>query len=386
MRYRKQRSPVKVRHCPATVKLLSEAVEGKSGRLIYMRLPVLEGRAVREVGEPHLRPTLLSPAIFGGRTMSINSIRHFRGVTRRTFIAVGASVLLFAACGTSDQSASNTVADTVAEASSDTAVPEVSTNKIVSLSATATEMIYAIGAEDQLVAVDNYSNYPEAAASFETKIDAAQPSAEAIAALDATVVLLAYDPGNLQTQLEALGITVWTGAAATSFDDSYKQITELGELTGKTAEAEALVSSMKADIETAVSSMELPDAPVSYFYELDNTYYSVTSNTFVGQIMSQFKLQNIADLAEAGNDYPQLSQEAIISANPQMIFLADTKCCQQDAQSVAARPGWNKIDAVTNGNVVELDDDVASRWGPRVVDLVKQVAAAVTKFVETSKK
>jgi iron complex transport system substrate-binding protein len=299
---------------------------------------------------------------------------------------VGASVLLFAACGTSDQSAVKTVADTVAEASSDSAVPEVSTNKIVSLSATATEMLYAIGAEDQLVAVDNFSNYPEAAASFENKIDASQPSAEAIAALDATAVLLAYDPGNLQTQLEALGITVWTGAVATSFDDSYKQITELGELTGKTAEAEALVTAMKADIETAVSSMELPDAPISYFYELDNTYFSVTSNTFVGQIMSQFNLQNIADLAEAGNNYPQLSQEAIISANPQLIFLADTKCCQQDAKTVAARPGWNKIDAVTNGNVVELDDDLASRWGPRVVDLVKQVAAAVAKFVETSKK
>ena len=318
--------------------------------------------------------------------MSMKSIRQFRGVARRTFLAVGASALLFAACGNSDQSAADTVADTVAEASSDTAVSEVSTNKIVSLSATATEMLYAIGAQDQLVAVDNYSNYPEAAASFENKIDASQPSAEAIAALDATVVLLAYDPGNLQTQLEALGITVWTGAAATSFDDSYKQITELGELTGKSTEAEALVASMKSDIETAVSSMELPDAPVSYFYELDNTYFSVTSNTFVGQIMSQFMLQNIADTAEAGNDYPQLSQEAIISANPQLVFLADTKCCQQDAKSVAARPGWNKIDAVAKGNVVELDDDVASRWGPRVVDLVKQVAAAVAKFVETSKK
>jgi iron complex transport system substrate-binding protein len=317
--------------------------------------------------------------------MSIHSIRQFRVVSRRTFLAVGASVLLFAACGTSDQSAVNTVADTVAEASSDTAVPEVPTNKIVSLSATATEMLYAIGAEDQLVAVDNYSNYPEAAASFENKIDASQPSAEAIAALDATAVLLAYDPGNLQTQLEALGITVWTGAAATSFDDSYKQITELGELTGKTAEAEALVTSMKADIETAVSSMALPDAPISYFYELDNTYFSVTSNTFVGQIMAQFNLQNIADLAEAGNDYPQLSQEAIISANPQLIFLADTKCCQQDAKTVATRPGWDKIDAVTNGNVVELDDDVASRWGPRVVDLVKQVAGAITAYMSKLK-
>jgi iron complex transport system substrate-binding protein len=350
-----------------------------------MRLPVLEGRAVREVGEPHLRPTLLSPSIFGGRKMSIKSIRQFRGVTRRTFLAVGASALLFAACGTSDQSAANTVADTVAEVSTDTAVPEVSTNKIVSLSATATEMLYAIGAGDQLIAVDKYSNFPAQANAFEPKIDGYEPSVEAIAALEPTTVLIAFDPGSLQSQLEKLGIAVWVGAAATSFDDSYKQITELGELTGKTTEAEALVSSMKADIETAVSSMELPDAPISYFHELDNTYYSATSNTFIGQVMSLFKLENIADTAEAGNDYPQLSQEFIISANPKLVFLADTKCCQQDAKSVAARPGWNKIDAVTNGNVIELDDDVASRWGPRVVELVKQVAGAITTYMSKLK-
>lgn len=381
MRYRKQRSPVKVRHCPATVKLLSEAVEGKSGRLIYMRLPVLEGRAVREEGEPHLRPTLFSPFIFGGRTMSFKSIRQIRGVSRRTFLAVGASALLFAACGTSDQSAVNTVADTVAEASTDTAVPEVSTNKIVSLSATATEMLYAIGAGDQLIAVDKYSNFPAQANAFEPKIDGYEPSVEAIAALEPTTVLIAFDPGSLQSQLEKLGIAVWVGAAATNFDDSYRQITELGELTGKTTEAEALVSSMKSEIETAVSSLEIPEAPVNYFYELDDTFYSATSNTFIGQVLSLFKMENIADTAEAGNDYPQLSQEFIISANPKLVFLADTKCCAQTAKTVATRPGWDKIDAVTNGNVVELDDDVASRWGPRVVDLVKQVAGAITAYM-----
>lgn len=317
--------------------------------------------------------------------MSMKSIRQFRGVTRRTFLAVGASALLFAACGTSDQSAANTVADTVAEVSADTAVPEVSTNKIVSLSATATEMLYAIGAGDQLIAVDKYSNFPAQANAFEPKIDGYEPSVEAIAALEPTTVLIAFDPGSLQSQLEKLGIAVWVGAAATNFDDSYRQITELGELTGKTTEAEALVSSMKSEIETAVSSMELPDAPISYFHELDNTYFSATSNTFIGQVMSLFKLENIADTAEAGNDYPQLSQEFIISANPKLVFLADTKCCQQDAKSVAARPGWNKIDAVTNGNVIELDDDIASRWGPRVVDLVKQVAGAITTYMSKLK-
>jgi iron complex transport system substrate-binding protein len=246
-------------------------------------------------------------------------------------------------------------------------------------------MIYALGAQDQLVAVDNFSNYPQEAADFATKIDAFEPSVEAISELDPTVVLLTYDPGDLQAQLEKLDIDVWFGAAATTLDDTYKQITELGDLTGKADEAAALVESMESEIESVITGMELPDAPVSYYYELDNTFFSVTSNTFVGQLMSRFMLQNVADTAEAGNDYPQLSAEAIVSSNPQMIFLADTKCCEQTAETVAARDGWSEIDAVKNGNVVELDDDIASRWGPRVVDLVKTVAAAVAKYVEAAK-
>jgi iron complex transport system substrate-binding protein len=249
-------------------------------------------------------------------------------------------------------------------------------------------MLYAIGAGDQVVAVDSLSTYPEEVSSKVTKISAYEPSVEAILAYEPDVVLISNDMNKITEQLESISsrkITVWTGAAAASIDDVYKQINELGELTGHSSEASALVADMTKRIDAVVPDVSTLVA-FSAYYELDNTYYSVTSNTFVGQIMSQFMLQNIADTAEAGNDYPQLSQEAIISANPQLVFLADTKCCQQDAQSVAARPGWNKIDAVAKGNVVELDDDVASRWGPRVVDLVKQVAAAVTKFVETSKK
>ena len=315
-------------------------------------------------------------------------------LNRRRFVGLLAGTLLFAACGadpdnTKPATTEPAVAETTA-ASETTAAEEADAKKmagerIVSLSATATEMLYAIGAQDQLVAVDNFSNYPQEAADFATKIDAFEPSVEAISELDPTVVLLTYDPGDLQAQLEKLDIKVWIGAAAATLDDTYKQITELGDLTGKAAEAAALIESMESEIESTITGMELPDAPVSYYYELDNTFYSVTSNTFVGQLMSRFMLQNIADTAEAGNDYPQLSAESIISSNPQMIFLADTKCCEQTAETVAARAGWDAIDAVANGNVVELDDDIASRWGPRVVDLVKTVAAAVTKYVESAK-
>lgn len=321
------------------------------------------------------------------KSLSLNPL------SRRSLVGLIAGALLFAACGsdsgdtetatTDSVAAEVTVADTTApQAEGDAAA---SGERIVSLSATATEMLYAIGAEEQIIAVDNFSNYPQEAADFPTRIDAFEPSVEAISELDPTVVLLTYDPGDLQAQLEKLGIDVWFGAAAATLDDSYKQITELGDLTGQVDEAASLVESMKSEIEETITSMELPDAPVSYFYELDNNLYSLTSNTFIGQLMSRFMLENIADTAEAGNDYPQMSAEAIISANPQMIFLADIKCCEQSAETVAARAGWNVIDAVANGNVVEIDDDIASRWGPRVVDLVKIVAEAVSKYVASAK-
>jgi iron complex transport system substrate-binding protein len=317
-----------------------------------------------------------------------------KAFNRRRFVGLLAGTLLFAACGadpdtskpaTTEPAVAETTApaDTVAEEPAD--AKKMAGERIVSLSATATEMLYALGAQDQIVAVDNYSNYPQEAADFATKIDAFEPSVEAIAELDPTVVLLTYDPGDLQAQLEKLGIKVWIGAAAATLDDTYKQITELGDLTAKADAAAALVESMESEIEATITGMELPDAPVSYYYELDNTFYSLTSNTFIGQLMSRFMLQNIADTAESGNDYPQLSAESIISSNPQMIFLADTKCCEQTAATVAARAGWDVVDAVANGNVVELDDDIASRWGPRVVDLVKVVAEAVTKFVASAK-
>lgn len=317
-----------------------------------------------------------------------------KAFNRRRFVGLLAGTLLFAACGadpdtskpaTTEPAVAETTApaDTVAEEAA--GAKKMAGERIVSLSATATEMLYALGAQDQIVAVDNYSNYPQEAADFATKIDAFEPSVEAIAELDPTVVLLTYDPGDLQAQLEKLGIKVWIGAAAATLDDTYKQITELGDLTAKAEAAAALVESMESEIEATITGMELPDAPVSYYYELDNTFYSLTSNTFIGQLMSRFMLQNIADTAESGNDYPQLSAESIISSNPQMIFLADTKCCEQTAATVAARAGWDVVDAVANDNVVELDDDIASRWGPRVVDLVKVVAEAVTKFVASAK-
>ena len=290
-------------------------------------------------------------------------MKNTRSHRRRAFSLIAASVFVFSACG-SDTS------------SSDTTSPENSL-KIVSLSPTATEMLYAIGAGDQVVAVDSLSTYPAEVEPKVTKISAYEPSAEAILAYEPDVVLISNDMNKITEQLTTADpdIDVWTGAAAASLDDVYKQITELGELTGRVDAAADVVEDMKERIDAAVPD-EAPVVSYKAFYELDNTYYSVTSNTFVGALLKQIGFNSIADGVEEGNDYPQLSAEAIVAANPDVIFLADTKCCQQTAETVAARPGWGEIKAVQNTSVVELDDDIASRWGPRIVDLIEQFAAA----------
>jgi iron complex transport system substrate-binding protein len=238
-------------------------------------------------------------------------------------------------------------------------------------------MLYAIGAGAQVVAVDDYSNYPAEAAALGTMLSGFEPNVEAIAGFTPDLVVIAYDPSNLVEQLNALSIPVFIASAAVSIDNVYEQIEQLGVLTGHAAESLQLSSQLQTDIEAAVAGITLPAEPLSYYHELDNTLFSVTSNTFIGQVYALFGLRNIADNVEAGNDYPQLSAEVIVSADPDLIFLADTKCCNETAETVAARDGWGLLKAVTNNHIVELDDDVASRWGPRVIDFVVAIRDAI---------
>ena len=300
-------------------------------------------------------------------------MKNTRSLRRRAVGLIAASVLIFSACG-SDSSSSDTSAPSAENAL-----------KIVSLSPTATEMLYAIGAGDQVVAVDSYSTYPAEVAPKVTKLSGFEPSAEAILAYEPDVVLISNDMNKITEQLTSANpdIKVWTGAAATSLDDVYAQINELGALTGRVDNAEEVVASMKSRVDAAVPD-DMPTVAVPVFYELDNTLYSVTSNTFVGALLKQFNMISIADGVEEGNDYPQLNAEAIVKANPAIIFLADTKCCQQTAATVADRAGWSGIAAVVNQNVVELDDDIASRWGPRIVDLIEQFAKAYSALLANS--
>lgn len=289
---------------------------------------------------------------------------------KRPIAALVAGLALLAACG---DDTSETTSETTTTAPAEASGPE----RIVSMSATATEMLFAIGAGDQVVAVDDQSSFPADAPISD--LSAYEPNVEAISTYEPDLVVLS-DAGELEASLEKVGVDVLVAPAATGLEDTYDQLLELGEVTGHEGEAAEVVEDIKADIEELVAEVPERGTPLTYFHELDNTLYSVTSDTFIGELYSLAGLQNIADPADAegqSGGYPQLSAEFLVDADPDLVFLADTKCCQQDADTFAARPGFADLTAVTSGRVVNLDDDIASRWGPRVVDFLRQIIESV---------
>ena len=264
------------------------------------------------------------------------------------------------------------------EASTD-AFEESAVQRIVSISPTATEMVFAIGAGDRVVAVDQFSYYPAEAPV--TDLDGWNPNVEAIASYDPDLVLMQAS-GDVAASLGALGIDVWAHDAPFAFEDVYLQIEQLGAVTGQDDEAAALVADMRVQIAELVAAA--PDASgLSYYHELDNTLYTVTSSTFIGQVYGLFGLTNVADPADADGSawgYPQLSDEYLVDADPDIIFLADTLCCGQDAQTVGVRPGWDQLTAVQTGRIVELNDDIVSRWGPRLVDFIAAISGVLVSI------
>ena len=254
-------------------------------------------------------------------------------------------------------------------------------DRIVSLSATATETLFAIRADDQVIAVDDQSNYPEEAP--QTKLSGFQPNVEAIAGYEPDLVIAAFDPGELVSGLDKLDIPVLLYSAPADLEAAYDQIEALGAATGHPEDADQVVATMKSDIAASVEDVEGAEGHTVY-HELGPDYFSATSKTFIGSVYELLGLENIAD--EAGGrapDYPQLAGEYILSSDPDLIVLSDTKCCGESAETVAKRPGWKTLTAVKEGHVVPADDDIASRWGPRTVEFVELIAAAVSDLEES---
>lgn len=251
--------------------------------------------------------------------------------------------------------------------------------RIVSLSPTATESLFAIGAGPQVVAVDDQSDYPKEAP--RTTLSGFTPNVEAIASYRPDLVVIAFDPKGLSSALRRLGITVLHHDAARTLKGAYQQIRQLGLVTGNESGAARVIRRMKERIGRIVKAARPGAQSLSVYHELSPDLYSATSQTFVGKVYEALGLRNIADAADAaGTGYPQLSAEYVVSANPDLIVLADSVCCGQTPATVAARPGWDRIAAVRTGSIVRIHDSIASRWGPRIVDFFRALSAALARL------
>lgn len=323
-----------------------------------------------------------------------------------------AALLILAACSTADTGGETTTSvevttTTEAPETTTTTVPPTTTttepgfpvsvetdaglvtieerpDSIVSLSPVATEILFAIGAGDQVAAVDDQSNYPDEAPT--TELSGFTPNIEAILSYEPDLVFIAFDPGDLAASLEAADVPVVTFDAAVTLDDTYHQIEATGAATGNMEQAGQVSQSIRNDFEEIVSGAPQVEDGTTYFHEIDANLYTVTSSTYFGQIYSMFGLENIADPADEDGSaagYPQLSSEFVVAADPDLIFLADAQF-GESAETVAERPGWGVLTAVQEGHVYELDSDLASRWGPRVVDFARSISEALEDYMAGS--
>jgi iron complex transport system substrate-binding protein len=315
-----------------------------------------------------------------------------RSLTRRLPALAALAVLSVTAAACGSTQASNTGATSGSSPASSAGFPvsvkaangtvKVASrpDAIVSLSPTVTEMLYAIGAGSQVKAVDSLSDYPPQAP--RTKLSAYQPNVEAIVAEKPDLVVESGDTGQLTKRLAAFSIPVLELPAPSNFAGEQHEFDQLGQATGHANQAQQEASRVGSQLRQIAATAPHHAKPLTYYYELDQTYYSVTSSTFVGQLLAMLGMKSIADQASGAaksGGYPQLSAEYIIKANPDYIILADTVCCHQDAATVAKRPGWSGLAAVKAGHIIGLNDDIASRWGPRVTDLLRTVETAIAK-------
>lgn len=322
--------------------------------------------------------------------MTASPARRAGLVPRRRLLSLLAvpAVAALAACGGGSTSstggttaasaaASATFPVTVTASNGEVTIPRAP-QRIVSLSPTATETLYAIGAGAQVVAVDKNSTHPEEAP--RTEMSGFQPNTEAITGYDPDLVVLSNDSNGVMAALTKLGVPVLLEPAATTLEASYEEELQLGQATGHIGEAEALVASVKQRIAAAVASTPDSAKGMKVYHELDQNYYSAASNTFIGSVYTLFGLTNIADKAPkaaSSGGYPQLSAEYVVTAAPDVIVLADGNCCGQSPQTVAQRPAFDTVPAVANNRVIVISDDIASRWGPRVADFVEALAKAL---------
>ncbi len=248
---------------------------------------------------------------------------------------------------------------------------EAEPQAIVSLAPSNTEILYALGLRDKIVGITEFCNYPPEAAEKPKVGGFSDVNTEKVVELEPDLILAAsIHVAETVPALEKLGLTVVV-IAPPDVPAVLEGIRLVGKITGQEKEAETLTAEMQKRIDAVAKAVEGREKP-RVFWEISGDLWTASPGSFINDLIVRAGGENIA--TEAETPWVQLSNEVIIAADPEVIFLADHPF-GETAESVASRPGWDEISAVVNDRIIEIEDtDIFSRPGPRVVDALEMVA------------
>lgn len=257
----------------------------------------------------------------------------------------------------------------VVDSSGTTVTLEAPASRVVSHSPAATEILFAVGAGDAVVAVDDFSNYPPEVDAL-PEVTYSSPDPEQDLSFEPDLVILSGRQEESVAHFRELGLPVFFLREPVDLEGVYGNIRTIGALTGHADGAESVIADMQSRLDAVATALEgVEDGPL-VFYELTEDLYTVSPNSFVGAALTFVKARNVAEGVEG--DFPQLSSEAVVEANPDMILMADAGFV--DPATVPQRAGWSQMTAVVDGAIYPVDGDVMSRPGPRIVDGIESLA------------
>lgn len=252
--------------------------------------------------------------------------------------------------------------------------------QIVSLSPSNTELLYAVGAGDQTVGRDSFSDYPAEAADLpDIGGGYSEYNLEMLLNLEPDLVLAAeINTAELVQSIEDLGIPVFYISNPLTMDDLYTNIENVGLLSGHEDSAQQVIADIQERVTAVESALEDITTTPTVFYELDATDptkpYTPGQNTFYSTLISQAGGQNIGDVLEAS--WAQISLEELLIQDPDLILLGDS-VWGITPESLAEREGWSTLSAVQSGNVLPFDDNLLARPGPRLIDGLEALAQLI---------
>jgi iron complex transport system substrate-binding protein len=241
---------------------------------------------------------------------------------------------------------------------------------IISFSPGVTEILFAIGAGPQVIAADQFSDYPAEAKALKQRVKYTSPDVESALALNPDLVIMSRAQRTAVERFRSAGLPVVYTPEPDSLDAIVESVRTWGRVTGNVAQADKVADEMRARIE----AVKVKVAPVTEgprtFYELSDSLFSAGDKTFIGSILTLLKAKNVA--TGAATDFPQLTAEAVIARDPQVILLADASSAGQSLDALRKRPGWTSISAVNEGRVYPIDPDIGNRPGPRIVEALEE--------------